>query len=450
MATWEDTERGDNSAQAELTESLIHVKASDDTNGVEAGRRRQPWMVYLSTIVAVCGSYEYGACLGYSSPTQSAITEDLSLSAAEAMRVYAVFCAAGWLSIYFAEGILALDIGRLTGGYGIGAFSFVVPIYITEIAPMELRGALTTLNLVMLSTGVSVAYIIGIVLSWRALALTGLIPCAILLVGLFFIPESPRWLLKREHRKEFEVALQKLRGKDVGVTRESEEIQNYIEELQQLPKENVFELFQKRYRKSIIIGIGLMVIRQFGGINGVCFYAASIFESAGFSATIGTVAYASIQMVFSVFGAPLIDKAGRKPLLLVSGVGLVLGCALAALSFYFKAHDVATNASPALAVAGLLVYIAAYSVGMGGVPWVVMSEVFPINIKGIAGSLATLVNWFGAWAVTYTFNFLMSWSSYGTFILYAAINALAIVFVVYVVPETKGRSLEEIQATINS
>ncbi|KAL9271827.1 Sugar transporter ERD6-like 7-like protein [Drosera capensis] len=466
MAPWEDTERGDNSAQAELTESLIHVKARDDTNGEEAGRRRQPWMVYLSTIVAVCGSYEFGACAGYSSPTQSAITEDLSLSTAEysvfgsiltfgamigaitsgviadhigrkgAMRVYAVFCAAGWLSIYFAEGIVALDIGRLAGGYGMGAFSYVVPIYIAEIAPMELRGALTSLNQVMICAGVSVAYIIGIVLSWRALALTGLIPCAILLVGLFFIPESPRWLLKRGHHKEFEVALQKLRGKDVDVTRESEEIQNYIEELQQLPKAH--------------IGIGLMVIQQFGGINGVCFYTASIFKSAGFSTNIGTISYACIQVVVTVFGATLIDKAGRKPLLLVSGVGLVLGCSLAALSFYFKAHDIATKASPALAVAGILVYIAAFSVGMGAVPWVVMSEVFPINIKGIAGSLATLVNWFGAWAVSYTFNFLMSWSSYGTFILYAAINALAIVFVVYVVPETKGRSLEEIQATINT
>ncbi|GAB2220275.1 hypothetical protein Drorol1_Dr00007919 [Drosera rotundifolia] len=408
MVTWEDTERGDNSTQAELTESLIHVKASDDTNGEEAGRRRQPWMVYLSTIVAVCGSYEFGACAGYSSPTQSAITEDLSLSTAEAMRVYAVFCAAGWLSIYFAEGIVALDIGRLAGGYGMGAFSYVV----------------------MICAGVSVAYVIGIVLSWRALALTGLIPCAILLVGLFFIPESPRWLLKRGHRKEFEVALQKLRGKDVDVTRESEEIQNYIEELQQLPKANVFELFQRRYRQSIIIGIGLMVIQQFGGINGVCFYTASIFKSAGFSTNVGTISYACIQVVVTVFGATLIDKAGRKPLLLVSGVGLVLGCSLAALSFYFKAHDIATKASPALAVAGILV--------------------FPINIKGTAGSLATLVNWFGAWAVSYTFNFLMSWSSYGTFILYAAINALAIVFVVYVVPETKGRSLEEIQATINT
>ncbi|CAN0892692.1 Sugar transporter ERD6-like 7 [Linum grandiflorum] len=103
-----------------------------------------------------------------------------------------------------------------------------------------------------------------------------------------------------------------------------------------------------------------------------------------------------------------------------------------------------------LAVTGLLLYVGSFSAGMGAVPWVIMSEIFPINIKGTAGGFATLVNWFGAWAVSYTYNFLMSWSSYGTFLLYAAVNALSIVFVIKLVPETKGRTLEQIQAAINS
>lgn len=148
-------------------------------------------------------------------------------------------------------------------------------------------------------------------------------------------------------------------------------------------------------------------------------------------------------------GAFFIDRAGRKPLLLVSGSGLVLGCLLAAIAFYMKVNEIALQAVPALAVTGILLYIASFSAGMGAVPWVVMSEIFPINIKGQAGSLATLVNWFGAWLCSYTFNYLMSWSTYGTFLLYAAINALAILFVIMIVPETKGRTLEQIQAAIN-
>lgn len=473
------------SAQEEVHQPLIIQQAKETVVGVDETAKRagngggHPWMVYLSTCVAVCGSYVFGACAGYSSPTQSAITTELGLSVAEyslfgsiltfgamigaitsgpiadligrkgAMRVYAAFCVAGWLAIYFAKGSLALDVGRVAGGYGMGAFSYVVPVYIAEIAPVNLRGALTTLNQVMICTGVSVSFVIGIVISWRALALTGLIPCAVLLLGLFVIPESPRWLAKKGAQKEFEVALRKLRGKDADITDEAEEIQNYIEELERLPKASIFELFQRRYLRSVTIGVGLMVFQQFGGINGICFYVSNIFETAGFSPSIGTVIYAVLQVVITALGATLVDKLGRKPLLLVSAVGLVIGCILAAIAFYLKAHDMSEKAAAILAVTGILVYISSFSAGMGAVPWVVMSEIFPINVKGVAGSLATLVNWFGAWAISYTFNFLMEWSSYGTFIIYAAINALAIIFVVKVVPETKGRTLEQIQASIN-
>ncbi|RYR01217.1 hypothetical protein Ahy_B06g080090 isoform C [Arachis hypogaea] len=287
-----------------------------------------------------------------------------------------------------------------------------VPVFIAEIAPKELRGALTALNQFMICGAVSVSFVIGNVLPWRTLALIGLIPTGVLLLGLFIIPESPRWLAKRGRGKEFEAALRTLRGKDADISQEADEIQDYITSLEQLPKPKLLELFQTRYLRSVTIGIGLMVCQQFGGINGICFYLSSIFELAGFSAFAGTVIYACLQIVITGLGAALIDKAGRKPL--------------------------------------LLVYIGSFSLGMGAVPWVVMSEIFPINIKGLAGSVATLVNWFGAWLCSYTFNFLMSWSSYGTFIVYAAINAVAIVFIIVVVPETKGKSLEELQASINA
>lgn len=482
MAIKQDIERVENSVQEDITVPLIH----EDKGGYgiedqkKDNRKGHQWMVYLSTFVAVCGSYAFGSCAGYSSPTQSAITEDLNLSLAEyslfgsiltfgamigaitsgkiadfigrkgALRVSSAFCVAGWLAIYFAEGPWSLDIGRLATGYGMGVFSYVVPVFVAEISPKNLRGALTTTNQLMIVTGVSVAFILGTVLTWRALALTGLIPCAVLLIGLFFIPESPRWLAKTGREKDFEDALQRLRGKDFDISEEAAEIQDYIETLERLPKANLVDLFQRRYLRSVTIGVGLMVFQQFGGINGIVFYVSSIFESAGFPSDTGTIIYACLQVVVTALASILIDRAGRKPLLLVSASGLILGCLLAGLSFYFKTYGVAVKAAPALAVTGILVYVVAFSAGMGAVPWVVMSEIFPINVKGVAGSLATLVNWFGAWAVSYSFNFLMSWSSYGTFIIYAAINALSIFFVILVVPETKGRTLEQIQAAINS
>ncbi|XP_050237130.1 sugar transporter ERD6-like 7 isoform X1 [Mercurialis annua] len=469
-----------------ITEEIVNGSGdreplmADEQNGSKQEKISSNWMVYLSTLVAVCGAFEFGCCAGYSSPTQNAITEDLSLSLAEysvfgsiltfgamigaitsgpiadftgrkgAMRVATVVCVAGWLSIYFAKGALALDVGRLATGYGMGVFSYVVPVFIAEIAPKTLRGALTTLNQLMICCGVSVFYIIGTVLTWRTLALCGLIPCAILVFGLFLIPESPRWLAKMGREKQFETALKTLRGEGTDISQEAEEIKDYIETLERLPKANLLDLFQRRYLQSVIIGVGLMVVQQFGGINGVCFYTSNIFESAGFNTTIGTITYAIIQVVVTALNTLVIDKGGRKPLLLASGTGLVIACLITASSFYLKVNELAPKAVPALAVTGILLYIGAFSAGMGAVPWVVMSEIFPINIKGVAGSLATLTNWFGASVISYTFNYLMSWSSYGTFIIYAVINALGIVFVAKVVPETKGRTLEQIQAAINA
>ena len=283
----EDIEQSENRLHEEIRAPLItqtykRVTEEQAENGCYE-KKQNRCMVYLTTFVAVCGSFAFGSCAGYSSPTQSAIREDLNLSIAEfslfgsiltfgamigaitsgpiadyigrkgAMRMSSAFCVAGWLAIYFAQGALSLDIGRLATGYGMGVYSYVVPVFIAEIAPRDLRGALTTINQLMICCGVSVAFIIGTMLTWRALALTGLIPCAILLFGLFIIPESPRWLAKIGHQKEFELALRRLRGKDADISEEAAEIQDYIETLEKLPKVNLFDLFQRRYLSSLIV-----------------------------------------------------------------------------------------------------------------------------------------------------------------------------------------------------
>uniref|UniRef100_A0A0E0J4X5 Major facilitator superfamily (MFS) profile domain-containing protein n=1 Tax=Oryza nivara TaxID=4536 RepID=A0A0E0J4X5_ORYNI len=438
-------------------------------------------MVIASTGVAVLGSFVFGVSIGYSAPTQSKIREDLQLSLSEysvfgsiitigamigavasghladisgrkgAMRTSALVCIVGWLAIFFAQGAVSLDFGRFCTGFGVGVFSYVVPVFIAEIAPKALRGGLTTLNQLLVCTGLSVTYIVGTMVTWRMLVIAGLVPSIILIVGLSFITESPRWLAKVGRQKEFEIALQRLRGKDADVSIEASEIKEFIETIENLPKAGVQDLFNRAYIRPVIVGVGLMVFQQFVGINGILFYASETFVSAGFaSGDLGTILMGCIQAPITAVGALLMDRSGRRPLLLISTSGLLIGSLMSAVSFYLKIHGLFLEQVPIIALAGILVYIASYSIGMGAVPWVIMSEIFPINIKGIGGSFVTLVNWSGSWAVSFAFNFFMSWSSSGTFFLFALVCAVAILFIVKIVPETKGKTLEEIQASMNS
>ena len=170
---------------------------------------------------------------------------------------------------------------------------------------------------------------------------------------------------------------------------------------------------------------------------------------AGFSGSIGMIAMVAVQIPMTALGVLLMDKSGRRPLLLISASGTCLGCFLAALSFTLQDLHKWKEGSPILALAGVLVYTGSFSLGMGGIPWVIMSEIFPINVKGSAGSLVTLVSWLCSWIVSYAFNFLMSWSSAGTFFIFSSICGFTILFVAKLVPETKGRTLEEVQASLN-
>ncbi|KAG8389402.1 hypothetical protein BUALT_Bualt02G0225500 [Buddleja alternifolia] len=314
--------------QEEMRSHLLSQELTS-TNGDEEqpskkSSKEDRFMVYLSTMVAVCGSYAFGSCAGYSSPTQADIIKDVNLSLAEyslvssiltfgamigaitsgkiadyigrkwAMRISGGFCTAGWLLIYFAKGVLLLEMGRLATGYGMGVFSFVVPVFIAEIAPKDLRGALTTLNQLMICTGVCVSYIIGTVLSWRALALIGLYRNS----GEASKSQSARFVSEAISELSHGMALFFLHEIDSSYS--------------SLKSFNLVNQFVTQ------IGVGLMVCQQFGGINGVGFYTSSIFESSGFPADVGTIIYAILQVIITTLGAPLIDRAGRKPLLVVN------------------------------------------------------------------------------------------------------------------------------------
>ncbi|KAL8496045.1 hypothetical protein ACS0TY_019957 [Phlomoides rotata] len=436
-------------------------------------------LLLLSTFVAVSGSYVLGSAVGFSSPAQPGILDDLGLTLAEyslfgsiltigamvgavvsgkvadlfgrkgAMGFAELFNIVGWLAIAFSKNAWWLDIGRLSTGFGIGILSYVVPVYIAEITPKNLRGRFTAVNQLMISCGISIMFLVGNVITWRLLALIGIIPCVIQLLGLFFIPESPRWMAMIGQLDGCEASLIRLRGKNANIFKEEDEIRDHTRTIEQLKNSRIKDLFQRKYAHSLIVGVGLMVLQQFGGVNAIAFYASAIFSSAGFSYRVGTTAMAIIQVPMTVIGTLLMDKSGRRPLLLVSAAGTCLGCFLIGLSFLLQDLNL-WDFSPSLALGGVLIFKGSFSLGMGGIPWVIMSEIFPINVKGLAGSLAVVANWSCCWIVTYAFNFVAHWSSAGTFFAFATACGFTIIFIVKLVPETKGRTLEEIQASMIS
>ncbi|KAG2695442.1 hypothetical protein I3760_07G012800 [Carya illinoinensis] len=385
-------------------------------------------VLFVCTFAAACAAFTGGCLVSYTSPAESGIIADLSLTVTEysffgsimtagamigavisgrmtdfigrrlTLWILDIFYIVGWLAIIFAEGAWLLDLGRLSLGIGFGLTCYVGPVYLAEIIPKDIRGLLMSISQSMTGYGASLTFVIGSFVTWRSLAIIGCIPSLLLLLALFFIPESPRWL-------------------------------DYIENqrLQHNSDDNVLNLFRRKYLHIVIVGVGLMVVQASGGLYGFMFYMSEIFDSAGISSTLGFILVAVLQ---------------------ASATGQCLGCLLTGLSYFLQELDWWKEASPILALIGVLVYMGSYAFGMGGIPWIVVSEIFPINVKGSAGTLCNLVSSFCSWVVSYTFNYSFSWSPAGTFFIYAGICGFGVVFIAKLVPETKGRTLEEIHASL--
>lgn len=436
----------------------------------------------LAVLVAVLGPFSFGYSMGYTSPVLEEVKQSLHLSTSagsffgalinlgamagavsgghladrwgrKGALVAASAChAIGWILIIVSTSLWPLDIGRFLVGVGTGIVSFAVPVYLAEVAPTELRGIIGTCNQLAVTAGILVVYLAGLGLRWRPLAAVGIVPPVLLLLGLAAVPESPRWLMTRNGKAAAAAALQRLRGPGHDVGDEAEEIATAValQEQENARPATLKDLWAPSLAMPLSVGIGLMILQQCSGVNSVTFYTGTIFATAGFrSANLAGCLVMAVQVAMTAVAASLMDRAGRKVLLLISSGGMALGAFLLGLSFYLQSlpeGSAAFAASGPLALASLLLYIVAFSLGIGAIPWLIMAEIFPAHVRGVAGSTATLVNWFCSFLVTECFAYLLQWSHPGAFWLYSLICALGVVFIATLVPETKGRSLEEIEA----
>jgi SP family galactose:H+ symporter-like MFS transporter len=361
--------------------------------------------------------------------------------------VTAILFAAGAIETALAPSITLLIAGRIIVGTAIGVASFTTPLYISEVAPVNIRGRLVSINQVALTSGIVISYLVDYSLvavqGWRWMFALATVPAIILAIGMFLLPESPRWLVSRNLIDSAQKVLIRIRGnKDVNV--ELEDIQKSLA----VQSGGWRDLFTPLIRPALIVGVGLAILQQITGINTVIYYAPMIFEFTGIKSAsasiLATVGVGLVNVVMTVVALVLVDRIGRRPLLLAGLSGMIVGLGVLGLAFFLPGLS---GSLGWIAEISLMLYVGAFAVGLGPVFWLLISEIYPLKIRGVAMSIATSANWGANLFVALTFLTLIQATGRSlTFWIYALVGVAAWLFTWFLVPETKGRSLEEIEA----
>lgn len=354
----------------------------------------------------------------------------------------------GWILIGAASNVIMIFAGRVFCGICVGVVSLAFPVYLGETLQPEVRGAFGLLPTAFGNIGILLSFFVGTYLNWSHLAYFGAalpIPYFLLMI---LTPETPRWFISKGRVDDAQRSLQWLRGHKANLDKEMKELT-----LSQAASDrmggNVFkQLFTRQYMPAVLISLGLMLFQQLSGINAIIFYAASIFKMAGstIDKNVSSIIIGVVNFVSTFIATAIIDRLGRKILLYISSITMIVTLVLLGTYFYFQALDIDMSAYGWLPLLCLVVYVLGFSIGFGPIPWLMLGEILPSKIRGTAASVATGFNWTCTFIVTKTFhNIKDSLHMYGALWLFAVICLIGLFFVIFCVPETRGKSLEDIE-----
>lgn len=374
-----------------------------------------------------------------------------------AVLIAGVVFTAGSLIEALAPDTLILVGGRLIVGAGVGVAAVAAPLYAAELAPSALRGRFISAYQLAVAGGIFIAYLVGGWLSkddaWRWMLGLSAAPGLMLVAVALVTPQSPRWLMRMGRRADAAAQMRKIRpGTDPGPGLDA--IAAVLGK--EKGRASWGEVFGKQWRRPLLVGVGLAVFQQITGINAIIYYADQIFAAAGFATqssqtTVTTWAVGGVNVAATLIAIAFIDRLGRRKLLLAGLLGMGLSLAVVGAAFEFMttatvAHPAATSTAGIVTLAALVVFIACFAFSMGPVVWTVINEIFPGHIRGRAVAVATAFNWASAFVVSQVFlSMIDAIGNSFTFWLFALFCVLGGAFVFYAVPETKGRSLEQIQ-----
>jgi len=351
------------------------------------------------------------------------------------------------LGTALAPTVTWLIAARVVSGIGIGIASFISPMYIAELVPAKVRGSLVAVNMLAITSGIVIAYLVDYVFSfsgeWRYMFGLAAIPSIALIIGMLWLPDSPRWLISKSKVEQARKILQRARTA-LDVDPEILDIQKSMENQ---GSDGMKGLFQPSLRMPMIVGLGMAVFQQITGINTVIYYAPTIFKFAGISATgpaiLAGAGLTIVMWFFHVMAIFLLDRVGRRPLLLIGVAGQIIGLTILGAAFQFQ--ELASFKSY-VAIGGLVIYFSCFAFGLGPIFWLLISEIYPLKIRGAAMSAVTVTNWALNLVVAVSFLTLVGVLGHpGTFWLYGVIGVGAWVFIWLLVPETKGKTLEQIE-----
>ena len=356
---------------------------------------------------------------------------------------------AGVLLAAFSPSYEVLLVARVVIGVAVGSSSMVVPPYIGETAPPRIRGALVSFNQLAITLGILVSFLVDYGLAssqnWRLMFGLASVPAILMFVGMLFQHESPHWLVSQGREHEARVVLEQVREKS-DIDAEIAEVRGLSEH-----KSTTRDLLNPAVRHALTIGVALAVFQQATGINTIIYYAPTLLSSAGFghsAALLANVVIGIVNVGMTVVAIWLLDRTGRRPLLLTGTAGMAVGMMIVGLTFLIGGSHL-HGAGAYVAIVGLLIYTGSFAVGLGPVFWLLISEIYPVKIRGRAMSVATIANWGTNFVVTISFlTLLAAIGDDGTFFLFGSLTLMALVYFYRQVPETKHRSLPQIESDL--